>query len=151
VAACKDLDSVWVWFYKMSRRRRCSKARIRRNERTGLILGQSYNHSMKPKIILCLALVLSGIFTIQHAYGFVAEIQINHTNLKTDYSFLKIKTVRLNFTNNPVVVFTVIVVPKDKLQQSDNFEGWLEISDANGRVERGTSWFIFSLRWRCNR
>ncbi|HTX22361.1 MAG TPA: hypothetical protein VMD27_10975 [Candidatus Aquilonibacter sp.] len=42
---------------KMSRRRRCSKGRIRRNERTGLILCQSYNRSMKPKIILCLAFV----------------------------------------------------------------------------------------------
>ena len=32
----------------------------RKNELTGLIWGQSYNRPMKPKIILCLALVLSG-------------------------------------------------------------------------------------------
>ena len=88
---------------------------------------------MKPKLILCHALVLSGIFlcffATQSAYGFVGEIQINHTNLKSDYSFLKIKTVHLNFTNNPVVFFTVIVIPKDKRQQSEHFEGHLGIND----------------------
>jgi hypothetical protein len=85
---------------------------------------------MKLKLILCLALVLSGVFATQCAYGYVAEIQINHANLKTDFSFLKIKTVRINFTNDDVVVFTVIVTPKDK-QQSEHFEGLLEISDTN--------------------
>jgi hypothetical protein len=88
---------------------------------------------MKPKLLLCLALVLSGIifysFATLNAYGFVAEIQINPANLKTDYSFLKINTVRVVFTNNPVVYFTVIVTPKDKRQQSDNFEGNLTIND----------------------
>jgi hypothetical protein len=86
---------------------------------------------MKPKFILCLALVLSGSFTTQRAYGYVAEIRINHANLKTDYSFLKIKTVRLNFTNDPVVFFTVIVMPKGKRQQSEHFKGNLEINDAS--------------------
>jgi hypothetical protein len=84
---------------------------------------------MKPKLILCLALVLSCIFATQRAYSYVAEIQINHANLKTYYSLLKIKTVLLNFTNNPVVFFTVIVIPKDKRQQSEHFEGKLGIND----------------------
>ena len=86
---------------------------------------------MKPKFLLCLALALNGIFAVQRACGYVAEIQINHANLKTDYSFLKIKTVRLNFTNNPVVFFTVIVMPKDKQQQSKHFKGRLDIYDAS--------------------
>ena len=43
--------------------------------------------TMKSKLILWLALVLSGICATQRAYGFVAEIQINHTNLIKDYSF----------------------------------------------------------------
>ena len=85
---------------------------------------------MKFKLILCLALVLSGIFAMQRAYGLVVEIQINHANLKTDFSFLKIKTAHINFTNDEVVVFTVIVIPEDK-QQPEHFEGRLEISDTN--------------------
>ena len=74
---------------------------------------------------------MSGIFTTLHTYGFLAEIQISQANLKTDYSFLKIKTVRFNFTNDPVVYFTVIVIPRDKRQQSEHFEGHLEINDAS--------------------
>ena len=85
---------------------------------------------MKPKLILCLALVLSGVFASQRAYGYVAEIQINHANLKADFSFLKIKTVHINLTNDEVVFFTVMVIPKDK-QQSERFEGHLEINDAS--------------------
>jgi hypothetical protein len=86
---------------------------------------------MKPKLIFCLALILSGGFATQRACGFEAEIQINHSNLKTYCPFIKIKTVRPNITNNPVVFFTVIVVPKDKLQQSEHFEGNLEINDTS--------------------
>jgi hypothetical protein len=94
---------------------------------------------MNSKFILYLAFVLNGIFATQRAYSYGVEIQINHANLKTDYSFLKIKTVCLNFTNNPVVVFTVIVVPKNKQYNYSiipenkhySYSGTLEISDAN--------------------
>jgi hypothetical protein len=85
---------------------------------------------MKPKLLLCLALVLSGIFTTQRAYGFVAEIQINHTNLVKDYSFLQISAVRIPYTNNETVFFTVTVTPPKK-QQSEYFLGYLTISDTN--------------------
>jgi hypothetical protein len=91
-------------------------------------------NQMNSKLLLCLALVLSGIFATQHAYGYVAEIQIKPANLKTDYSFLKIKTVRLGFTNDRVVLFTVVVTPKDKRQQSEHFEGNLGINDTNGYI-----------------
>jgi hypothetical protein len=87
---------------------------------------------MKPKIILCLALVLSGGLS---AFGYVAEIQINHTNLIKDYSFLQISAVRN--TNNETVFFTVTVIPKEK-QQSEYFSGHLRISDTN----TGTQGFI---------
>jgi hypothetical protein len=82
---------------------------------------------MKLKLILGLALVIFT-FAAQRACGFAAEIQINHANLKTDYSFLKIKTVRIDYTNNPVVFFTVVVIPKDKHYI---YSGNLEISDTN--------------------
>jgi len=82
---------------------------------------------MKPKLILCLALVLSGIFATQRAYSYVAEIQINHVNLKTNFSFLKIKTAHTHLTNE-VVFFTVIVIPKDNRYI---YSGNLEISDTN--------------------
>jgi hypothetical protein len=85
---------------------------------------------MKPKLILCLALVLSGIFATQRACGFVAEIQINHTNLIKDYSFLQISAVRIHYTNNETVFFTVTVIPKEK-QRLEYFEGHLEIRDTN--------------------
>ncbi len=83
---------------------------------------------MKPKLILCLALVFFCSFATQRAYGYVAEIQINHANLKTDFSFLKIKTAHINFTNNEVVFFTVVVIPKDKHYI---YSGNLEINDAS--------------------
>jgi hypothetical protein len=89
---------------------------------------------MKRKLILGLALVLSGslfgLLAPQRAYGFVAEVQLNHTNLNTHYSFLKIKTVRLNFTNDEMVAFTVLVMPKDK-HQPENFHASLEVNDSS--------------------
>jgi hypothetical protein len=85
---------------------------------------------MKPKIILCLALVLSGIFATQHAYCSEAEIQINHANLVKDYSFLQISSLRIPYTNNETVLFTVTVTPKEK-KQSVYFLGHLRISDTN--------------------
>jgi hypothetical protein len=83
---------------------------------------------MKPKIILCLALVFLCSFATQRACGSVIEIQINHADLKTNFSFLKIRTVHINFTNNEVVFFTVVVIPKDKHYI---YSGNLEISDTN--------------------
>jgi hypothetical protein len=96
---------------------------------------------MKPKLLLCLALVLSGwlpgFFNPQSAYGFEAVIQINHANLKTDCSFLKIKTVHYGSSNNPGVFFTVFVIPKAK-QKSEHVDraylGHLGISDTNGFI-----------------
>ncbi|HTB86166.1 MAG TPA: hypothetical protein VK742_21140 [Candidatus Sulfotelmatobacter sp.] len=103
---------------------------------------------MKPKLLLCLALVLSGcllgLFNPQSACGYEVVTQINHANLK-NYSFLKIKTARLNFTNNSAVWFTVIVIPKNK-QKSEHVDkiylGRLVISDTNGFIA-GTS-----VQWR---
>jgi hypothetical protein len=46
-----------------------SKVRIRRNERTGWILCQSYNRSMKPKMFFCLVLVLSGSLFLTSGSG----------------------------------------------------------------------------------
>ena len=89
---------------------------------------------MKPKLLLVLALVLGGslfgLLAPQRAYGFVAEVQMNHTNLNTHFSFLKVKTVRLNFTNDEMVAFTVLVMPKDK-HQPENFHGNLEVYDSS--------------------
>jgi hypothetical protein len=104
---------------------------------------------MNPKLLLCLALVLSGcligLFNPQSACGYEVVTQINHANLKTDCSFLKIKTVRFGSTNNPAVWFTVIVIPKNK-QKSEHVDkiylGRLDISDTNGFIA-GTS-----VHWR---
>jgi hypothetical protein len=84
--------------------------------------------TMKSKLLLCLTLVFSCSFATQRAYGYVAEVQINHANLKTDYSFLKIKTKHINLTNNEVVNFIVVVIPKDK---DYIYSGTLWINDAS--------------------
>ena len=65
---------------------------------------------MKAKIILCLALVLSGVFVTESLCAYEVEIQLNHTNLKTNFSFLEIKTFHISYTNNDVVAFTVLVI-----------------------------------------
>jgi hypothetical protein len=88
---------------------------------------------MKPKLLLCLALVLSGGFATQCTYGYEVEYQINHTNLTNDFSFLQISAARIHYTNNETVFFTVIVTPKVK-QQSEHFEGHLGISDSHGFI-----------------
>src|SRR5665647_2438813 len=89
---------------------------------------------MKPKLLLGLALVLGGalffLSAIQPAYGYEVVIQLNHTNLNTDYSFLQITAVRNHSTNNEMVFFTVIVMPKDK-HQPENFTGLLVIRDSH--------------------
>jgi hypothetical protein len=89
---------------------------------------------MKPKLLLGLALVLCGglffLSATQQAYGYEVVIQLNHTNLNTDYSFLQITAVRNHSTNNEMVFFTVIVMPKDK-HQPENFTGLLVIRDSH--------------------
>ncbi len=85
---------------------------------------------MKPKLFLCLALVVFTFAAGQSAHGFEAVIQINHANLKTDYSFLKIKALHSGSTNNPVVLFTVFITPKAK----QNYLGHLSICDTNGFI-----------------
>jgi hypothetical protein len=89
---------------------------------------------MKPKLILCLALVLSGglffLSATQPVYGYEVLIQLNHTNLNTDYSFLRVTAVRNHSTNNEMVFFTVIAMPKDK-HQPENFTGLLMIRDSH--------------------
>jgi len=88
---------------------------------------------MKPKLLLGLALVLNMLIFLsatQPAYGYEVFIQLNHTNLNTDYSFLQITAVRNHSTNNEAVFFTVVVIPKDK-HQPENFTGRLVIRDTH--------------------
>ena len=89
---------------------------------------------MKPKLILCLVLVLSGAFLFsfasQKAYGYEVLVQLNHTNLIKDFPFLQISAVRSHSTNNETVFFTVTVIPKDQ-HQPENFTGTLAILDSH--------------------
>src|ERR1035438_8474937 len=85
---------------------------------------------MKAKIILCLALVLSGVFVTESLCAYEVEIQLNHTNLKTNFSFLEIKTFHISYTNNDVVAFTVLVIQTNK---SEKVTGYLEIRDTNAK------------------
>jgi len=85
---------------------------------------------MKSKIILCLALVLSGIFAKESLCAYEVEIQLNHSNLKTNFSFLEIKTVHISYTNNEVVAFTVLVIQTNK---SENITGCLEVRETNSK------------------
>jgi hypothetical protein len=89
---------------------------------------------MKPKSLLCLALVLSGgligCFNSQSAYGYQEQIRLNPANLKSDYSFVRISTLHLNLTNDEMVVYYVVVMPKDGHKPA-NFEGFLDVKDSN--------------------
>ncbi len=87
---------------------------------------------MNSKIILCLAPVLIGgllgLFAPQDAFGYDVPIEINHTNIKTDYSFLLIKAVHYLGTNDEMVIFRVVVMPKHK-RWPDDFSGLLTIKN----------------------
>ena len=76
-------------------------------------------------------------FTMQCAEGYVADVPINHTNLKTDFSFLKIKALHIHRTNDEYIVFIVSVIPT-KHQASSHFEGILYISSTNDFVAQAS-------------
>jgi hypothetical protein len=82
---------------------------------------------MKPKLLPCLALVLSVAFPQAHGMQ-TPPIELTATNLATDYSFIIIKTIHIPKPGNESDYFTVIVMPK-KGHKPRNFEGRLEICD----------------------
>lgn len=90
--------------------------------------------NMKPKFPLCFALIVSGsllgCFNPLTANGFQAQIQIQPENLKSDYSFVRISTLHLNLTNDEMVVFYIVVMPKDGHKPA-NFEGFLDVKDSS--------------------
>ena len=92
---------------------------------------------MKPKLILCLALVLSGVwfgfFDPQQACGYDVPFEINPTNIITDFSFLLVKSAHYGTTNDDMVIFRLVVMPKDK-HQPDDFGGVLTIKEGEKYV-----------------
>jgi len=67
---------------------------------------------MKPKLLLCLALVL-GIFYSQPAQAYWDTIQLSRTNIATTAPFIRIVPTHFGLTNNPMVGFSIFVLPKD--------------------------------------
>ena len=107
---------------------------------------------MKPKLLLCLALVLGT--AIQQALGMATPpIELTATNLATDYSFIEIKSVHLPKSGNEFDFITVTVTPK-KGHIPMNFEGWLEIRDKEKSIcvtqviphDRGNKSIAFSFQ-----
>lgn len=72
-------------------------------------------------------------FAAQEAYGYDVPFEINRTNINTDYSFFLIKAVHYNKTNDEMVIFRVIVMPKDK-HQPDDYRGLLTIKNGEKYV-----------------
>jgi hypothetical protein len=68
---------------------------------------------MKPKLVLCSALALSGCFYFQTAQAYWATIQISRTNITTIAPFLRIIPTSFGLTNNPMTEFSVFVLLKD--------------------------------------
>jgi hypothetical protein len=83
---------------------------------------------MKPKLILCLALVLCGCFYSQNARAFWMTIALNRTNIVTTAPFLRIDSTPFGLTNNPVVAFSVFVLLKDK-DEAELLSGSLTVKD----------------------
>jgi hypothetical protein len=80
---------------------------------------------MKPRLLLCLALVL---FTLA-AYGFgpTSVYEINRTNLNTNYSFLLIKSEHNNADNKDVILYRVaVMMPNANIHPAD-LRGFLTI------------------------
>ena len=93
---------------------------------------------MKPKLLLCLALVVS-MFAARQVYGYDVPFEINRKNINTDYSFLLIKAVHYNKTNDDTVIFTIIVMPRDN-HQPDNFYGVLTVMDGKKHIVTTGLW-----------
>jgi hypothetical protein len=47
---------------------------------------------MKPKIILCLTLVLSGLLFVQRAFGLMSEVQLNQKNTNNYQCSMKVES-----------------------------------------------------------
>jgi hypothetical protein len=86
---------------------------------------------MKSKLLLCLALVVFA-FDAQLVRAFDEPYEVNRTNITTRYfSFLLVKAIDIHPTNNnEVIVFRIIVMPKEK-HQPEQFGASLNISDGN--------------------
>ena len=68
---------------------------------------------MKQKLLLCLALVLGGIFYSQPTYAYTIGIQVNRTNIATAAPFIRIVPTRIGPTNNPAVWFRIYLLTND--------------------------------------
>jgi hypothetical protein len=68
---------------------------------------------MRFKLILCLALVLGVTFYSQPAQAYWYTIQLNHTNIATTAPFIRVVPTYFGITNNPMVQFSIFVLPKD--------------------------------------
>jgi hypothetical protein len=93
--------------------------------------GQS-SIAMKPKLILCLALVLSGFLCPQNLQAFIAIIPLNQTNIAAEAPFIRIASIRGGLTNNPVTYFTVFVLLKDNMK-GELVSGFLTVNDNSGK------------------
>jgi hypothetical protein len=87
---------------------------------------------MKPKLILCLALVFSGGLFLSSAYGYQGPpVQLNPANLKTNYSFILVEA--MNETNEADTYFRVYVLPKNG-HKPDHFTGQLQVWDGDRMI-----------------
>jgi hypothetical protein len=85
--------------------------------------------AMKSKLLLCLALVLSGCFYSRTAHAYVALIPLNRTNIATTAPFLRIVSTHYGLTNNPITEFSVFVLLKNK-SDVETTSGILTVKDA---------------------
>ncbi|MGH7249794.1 MAG: hypothetical protein ACREGC_02365 [Minisyncoccia bacterium] len=84
---------------------------------------------INPKLLLCLALAAFA-FTTQQVRAFDEPYEVNRTNIATPYfSFLLVKAIHIHPTNNDeMVVFRIIVMPKDK-HRPEYFGAVLSVKD----------------------
>jgi hypothetical protein len=83
---------------------------------------------MKPKIILCLTLVLSGCFYSRTAHAYSVLIPLDRTNIAATAPFLRIVPTHYGLTNNPITEFSVFVLLKNK-SDVETTSGILTVKD----------------------
>ena len=82
---------------------------------------------MKPKFILCLALVLSGLIFVQHAFGLMSEVQLKQSDANNSQCSVKVESTAdgIHFSCQ---------IRKGEGKENDRYDAALRICDRTNLV-----------------
>lgn len=87
---------------------------------------------MKPRLLLCLALVLSSVAA--YGLGPTSVYEVNRTNLNTTCPFLLIKTEQGIAPNEDMILFRVAVMMPNGNYHPADFRGFLTIKNGGKHI-----------------